>query len=236
MYEQDGRKLLRRYRDGEAGLPAQLDDYAFLAAGLIDLYESTGEVNWLRWAIDLTESQLSLFWDGEFGGFFDSPQNDALHVLRTKSWTDMAEPSGNSVAALNLLRLAEMTDNDDWRQKGAETMNAFSPQLSSSPASSPQMMTAYDFANNTTKQIVIAGNPDAPDTKRMLEEAHRHFLPNRVLLLADGSEGQQFLRERLVFIRNVRPLGGKATAFVCEHYVCKLPTTDVEVMAKLLDE
>lgn len=236
LYESDEHTLLRRYRNGEAGLPAQLDDYAFLAQGLIDLYESTGEVNWLRWAIDLTESQLSFFWDGENGGFFDSSQNDALHVLRTKSWTDMAEPSGNSIAALNLLRLAEMTDNDDWRQKGPQTMSAFSTQFSSSPSSSPQMMTAYDFANNTTKQIVIAGKLDAPDTKRMLEEAHRHFLPNRVLLLADGAEGQQFLGERLAFIRNVRPLRGKATAFVCEHYVCKLPTTDVEVMGRLLDE
>ena len=236
LYEQDGRTLLRRFRDGEAGLPAQLDDYAFLAQGLIDLYESTGEINWLRRAIGLTESQLNIFWDDEGGGFYDAPQNDALHVLRTKSWVDMAEPSGISVAALNLFRLAEMTDNDDWRKKGSATMSAFSTRLSSNPSSAPQMMTAYDFAKNTTKQIVIAGEPGAPDTQRMLQEAHRHFLPNRVLLLADGAEGQQFLGERLAFIRNVRPLQGKATAYVCEHYVCKLPTTDLEVMGKLLDE
>ncbi|MFV1979960.1 MAG: thioredoxin domain-containing protein [Rhodothermia bacterium] len=235
LYQQEERTLVRRYRDGEAGLPAHLDDYAFLVYGLLDLYESTGDAGWLRWAIDLTERQLQLFLDPDFGGFFDAAQNDK-HVLRTKSWTDMAEPSGNSIAALNLLRLTEMTDNDDWRQRGMGTINAFSTQLSGNPSAAPQMMAAFDFANNTTKQIVIAGNLDASDTKRMLEEAHRHFLPNRVLLMADGAGGQQFLEERLEFIRSVHPRDGEATAFVCEHYVCKLPTTDLAVFSRLLEE
>ncbi len=235
LYDSDKKILWRRYRDDTAGLEAHLDDYAFLVHGLLDLYEAALDVKWLTNAIELTEKQIALFWDKTSGGFFDTSGKDETVLLRMKEDYDGAEPTGNSIAALNLLRLAQMTDNDDWHQKGAQTIATFAERLQQYPSSMPQMLAALDFQLEKPKQIIIAGAPEAADTKKMLREIHSRYLPNKIILLADGGEGQKQLSKYLSFIASVSMMDGKATAYVCENYVCKLPTSDVAVMGGLLE-
>ncbi len=234
LYDPDKKILLRRYRDDTAGLEAHLDDYAFLVHGLLDLYEAVLDVKWLAQAMELTDKQIVLFWDKTGGGFYDTSGKDETVLSRMKEDYDGAEPTGNSIAALNLLRLAQMTDNDDWHQKGAKTIVTFGERLQQYPSIMPQMLAALDFQLDKPKQIIIAGAPEAMDTQKMLREIHSRYLPNKIILLADGGEGQKRLSKYLPFIASVSMQNGKATAYICENYVCKLPTADVAVMAGLL--
>ena len=154
--------------------------------------------------------------------------------LRTKDNYDGAEPAGNSIATMNLLRLAQMTDNEDWHNKAKQTLSAFSGRLQQIPSAMPQMITAFDYQLAKPKQIIIAGKPDASDTKRMLNEVFKRYIPNKIILLADGGEGQKILAKHLSFIESVVMIDGKATAYICENYVCQLPTSDVAVMVSFL--
>jgi uncharacterized protein YyaL (SSP411 family) len=228
-------RLLRRYRDGESAIAGYADDYAFYIQGLIDLYEATFDVRWLSRAIELQRKQNELFWDGEHGGFFTTDGSDATVLLRMKEDYDGAEPSPNSVSVLNLLRLAQMTDNAEFRAFAEKTLAAFGSNLQQSPSALPQMLCALDFALAKPKQIVVAGKPDADDTRAMLRAVHSQFLPNKILLFADGGEGQKLLSQFLPFVEGVTMKDGKATAYVCEDYACKLPTNEVEELrAQLL--
>jgi uncharacterized protein len=226
--------LKRRYREGEAGLEAQLDDYAFLVQGLLDLYEASLDIWWLEQAVKLTGRQVELFADEKSGGFFDTSGRDHTVLVRMKSDYDGAEPTGNSVAAMNLLRLGWITDNREWRQRAEGTLAAFADVLSQFPLGIPQMAVAHDFHLATPKVIVIAGLPEAEDTRRMLREVQRCFLPHRILLLADGGKGQQWLAQYLPFVADIQMLEGRATAYLCENYTCKLPTDDPDRLREML--
>ncbi len=229
-------KLLRRYRQGETAIDGFVDDYAFLIQGLIDLYEASFDVRWLTWAIELQKQQNALFWDKDGGGYFSTTGADASVILRMKDDYDGAEPSPNSVAALNLLRLSQMTDNREFREMAERTLQVFGSrlQLRQRMSGMPQMLVAFDFHLDKPKQIIIAGRPEAADTRAMLREVHARFIPNKILLLADGGAGQKTLAGYIEFIKGVQMIDGKATAFVCENYVCKLPTTDPTTMIGLL--
>ncbi len=236
LYDSGKKILLRRYRDGASGLEAHLNDYAFLVNGLLDLYEASLDVKWLVHALELTEKQVSLFWDEEAGGFYDTSGKDKTVLLRMKEDYDGAEPTGNSIAALNLLRLSQMTDNEDWYQKGAKTVSAFGNRLQQIPSAMPQMLAALDYRLDKPKQIIIAGKPGADDTQKMLAEVYERYIPNKIILLADGGKAQKVLAKHLPFIESVSMIDGKATAYICENYVCHLPTSDVDVMVGLLEE
>ncbi len=234
LYDPRAKRLLRRYRAGEARYEANLEDYAFLTMGLLDLYEASPDVRWLKLAIELTEGQNALLYDDKHGGFFDATGTDAMLLFRTKEGYDGAEPAGNSIATLNLLRLAQMTDNRKWREMADRTLALFSGRLNEFPQTAPQMLAALDYHLDKPKQIIIAGQRGKEDTEKMLRAAHAQYIPNKIILLADGGAGQQFLSQYLPFIETVKMRGGKATAHVCENYACKLPTSDLGVMAKLL--
>jgi hypothetical protein len=234
LYDPKTGRLQRRYRDGEARYEANLEDYAFFVMGLIDLYEASLDIGWLKHALELTERQMALFYDEENGGFFETSGTDSTLLYRSKEDYDGAEPAANSIAALNLLRLSEMTDRGHWRSAAEGTLGLFRGRLKSSPEAMPQMLVALDFHLDKPKQIIIAGARGREDTERMLSEVHRSFIPNKVILLADGAEGQAFLSRYVPFLGSVRMLEGKATAYVCENYACKLPTSDLRVMARLL--
>ncbi|MEE9170962.1 MAG: thioredoxin domain-containing protein, partial [bacterium] len=236
LYDSGKKILLRRYRDGASGLEAHLNDYAFFVNGLLDLYEASLDVKWLVHALELTEKQVSLFWDEEAGGFYDTSGKDKTVLLRMKEDYDGAEPTGNSIAALNLLRLSQMTDNEDWYQKGAKTVSAFGNRLQQIPSAMPQMLAALDYRLDKPKQIIIAGKPGADDTQKMLTEVYERYIPNKIILLADGGKAQKVLAKHLPFIESVGMIDGKATAYICENYVCHLPTSDVDVMVGLLEE
>jgi uncharacterized protein YyaL (SSP411 family) len=234
LYDPNTHRLLRRYRDGEARFDGGLQDYAFLTMGLIDLYEASFDTRWLNDAIDLTQYQLVAFWDSTDGGFFDITGNDPTILMKTKEDYDGAEPTGNSIAAWNLLRLSQMTDNRDWRMKAEKTISAFGARLQRYPEVLAQMLVAVDWVLSTPKEIVIAGNPDSADTKTLLAEVHKHFIPNNVLLLVNGGEQQKRLSSLLQFTTDMKPLHGKAAAYICENYACQLPTSDPAVVATLL--
>jgi uncharacterized protein YyaL (SSP411 family) len=202
--------------------------------GLLDLYEAALDIRWLKLAIELTGVQNALFYDGENGGYFDTSANDASLLIRTKEDYDGAEPAGNSIALWNLSRLAQMTDSGQWRDMAERSLSLFGERAQRHPQSMPQLLVALDFHLDKPKQIIIAGNPQREDTRKMLREVHRPYIPGKVVLLADGGAGQQFLIQFLPFLKTVKSLDGKATAYVCENYACKLPTTDVAVMLKQL--
>jgi uncharacterized protein YyaL (SSP411 family) len=151
-----------------------------------------------------------------------------------KEDNDNAEPAPSSIAALNLLRLAQIRDSKVWRERAEQTIAAFASGLNHYPSAMPQMLVALDFSLTRPKQIVIAGARDGMDTRDLLDEVHRHYLPQTVVLLADGAEGQKYLGEKLAELKSMRPIDGKAAAYVCENFTCKAPVTSVEELRKLL--
>ncbi len=225
--------LLRRYRQGEAAIPGFLDDYAFFTQALLDLYETGLEWRDLELAIRLAEKQAALFEDTADGAFFSTAADDAALVMRLKDDYDGAEPSGNSIAVLNLLRLAEMTGRGDFRVSAERALAAFGPRLAAAPSGLPQMLAAYEFSLARPRQIVLVGERGAPDMGRLLAAVHARFLPHRVVLLVDG-ESRAALARRLPAVAAMTALGGRATAYVCENYACQLPAADVKTLEQLL--
>ncbi|MDQ6940866.1 MAG: thioredoxin domain-containing protein, partial [Verrucomicrobiota bacterium] len=178
--------------------------------------------------------QNELFWDEKEGGYFSTSGKDPNVLLRMKEDYDGAEPSPNSIAATNLLRLAALLDKSEARARAEKTLHAFDAQLERAPSAMPQMLVALDRFRSKPKQIVIAGKLSAPDTAAMLREVHRHFLPNKILILADAGAGQEFFAGQVEFMKSIRPMDDKATAYVCENFVCQLPTTYAKTLAGLL--
>jgi uncharacterized protein YyaL (SSP411 family) len=235
LYDPQTGRLRRRYRDGDSAIGGFLDDYAFLVQGLLDLYESSFDVQWLIWAVRLQEEQDRLFWDSRRGGYFATTSADTSILFRTREDYDGAEPSPNSVAAMNLLRLGEMTDRKAWREEAEKTLATFGPRLEQVPEAMPQMAAALDFSLSKILQIIIAGDAAAPDTRELQRLVSERYLPNKILLAADGGAGQKQIGAWLPFLAGVTRKDGKATAYICENYSCKLPTTDPKTVARLLD-
>ena len=236
LYDPKQGKLRRRFRGGEADIDGFLDDYAFFIQGLLDLYESSFDVQWLAWAVELQERQDKFFWGEDSGAYFSTTGADPSILIRMRDDYDGAEPSANSVAAMNLLRLDQMTGRPLWRKRADRVFAAFGERLRSNPEAMPQLVAALDFSLAKPKQIVIAGDPGAPDTRALLRLVRERFLPNKVVFLADGGERQERLAQWLPFLQGVTRLKGRATAYICEDYVCNLPTSDPKVVARLLDE
>ena len=155
-------------------------------------------------------------------------------LLRMKEDNDGAEPSANSIAALNLLRLAQLREANEYRERGEKTIKAFAGILGRAPAALPQMLVALDYSLGKPRQIVIAGERDKADTKKLLSEVRDHYLPDAMLVLADQGEGQKYLGEKLEAIRAMKKVDGKAAAYVCENFACKAPVTDAARLRKLL--
>ncbi|MGH9257201.1 MAG: thioredoxin domain-containing protein [Vicinamibacterales bacterium] len=235
LYDPKSGSLERRYRQGDADIDALLEDYAFLVQGLLDLYEASFDARWLSWAVRLQATQDVSFWDDAEGGYFSTGAR-APHVLaRVKEEYDGAEPSANSVSAMNLLRLWQLTERPEWRARADATFRALSARLARSPSALPQLLVALDFARSRQKQIVIAGDPDAEDTRALSRVVHQRFIPNKILVLAEGGAAQARLTSLVPFIDGKAQREGRATIYICENYVCRLPTTDPRVAGRLLD-
>jgi len=226
--------LVRRYRDGEARYDAHLDDYAFLVQGLLDLYEATFEAQWIVEAIKLTREQIERMYDEEHGGFFDTAGTDPTILVRTKEFYDSAEPSGNSVAILNLYRLAALTGNKEYEERARASLHYFAGRIQKMPAAVPLFLAAYDFGSAKPMQIILAGEPGEESMRDLLAEVDKRFLPNKVILAAT-SASRPLLEPLVPFLKTVQPAGGRPTAYVCEDFTCRLPTTDPTILAGLLD-
>jgi len=234
MRRTDGR-ILHRYRDGHAAILANVDDYAFLIWGLLELYETVFDVHYLQTALDLNNEMIKYFWDEQNGGFYFTADDAEELIVRQKDIYDGAIPSGNSVAVLNLFRLARITANSDLEDKANKIMIAFSKDVKSVPSGYTQMMVGLDFGIGPSYEIVIVGNPEAKDTKEMLNSLRKHFIPNKVVLLRPSDQEAPDIIRLAKFTEYQSSFDGKATAYVCLDYACKMPTTDTEEMLKLLN-
>ncbi len=233
MRASEGR-LLRRYRDGDASIPGFLDDYAFFAWGLIEMYESTFDARYLKLAIETNEEMIRLFWDETGGGFFFTAEDSEEVLVRGKEVYDGAQPSANSVALLNLVRLSKLTADPDLDEKASALMDRFSEQVYASPVSHTFFMAAIDFVNGPSHEVVVTGAPDAEDTIAMLRALGERFLPNKVVLFVPDGEASE-VTEIAPYAEGYRSVDGKATAYVCVNFSCQLPVTSISEMLNLLE-
>ena len=225
LYDPRTGVLLRRYREGDAAIPGFLDDYAGFAQALIDLYEAQFDPRHLEAAIRLTEKQRELFEDPAGGGFYSTAAGDGALVLRMKDDYDGAEPSGNSVALMNLLRLAQFTGRADFRESAERLLDAFAPRLGVAPVTLPQMLAGCEFHLGEPRQIVFAGaHPEA-----LVRAFYGRFVANRVVLRADAA-----LAQGNPALAAMHEIDGRAAAYVCKNYACQLPVTEVDALVELL--
>ncbi len=236
MKDASGR-LLHRYRRGQAGIPAYLDDHAFLVLGLVDLYEATLEPRWLGEALSVAGDLVRLFWDAEGKGFrFSGTDAEAL-IGSTKEIYDGAVPSGNSAAALALLRLGRLAARPELEAKARETLEVFGGSIEAGPSNYPFALLALDFALGPVREIVVAGDPADPVVRAMLREVHRRYLPRTILAFRPlAKDDAARVARHVPFLAELVPVGGRATAYVCKDYACSLPTGEVEELISLLEE
>ena len=229
-------RLLHRYRDGEASLPAHIDDYAFFISGLIDLYEAVFDPKYLQAALELNRDFIRHFWDGKQGGFYFTADDSEEILARGKEIYDAAIPSGNSIAMLNLLRLGRLTGDPDLEIMGGRTSRAFAGTVRAYPAGYTQLLAAVDFAVGPSCEIVIAGDSGADDTKAMLKALRSRFMPNAVVLFRPSGQKAQAIDRIANFAKAYGSPDGKATAYVCKGHNCSLPVTDIPEMLELLKD
>ena len=234
MFDPASTTLLRRYRDGQAGIPGFLDDYAFFIAALLDLYEADFDPGRIELALILTDSMQRLFQDSKNGAFFSTAEGDNSLVLRLRDDYDGAEPSGNSIALLDLLRLAHITDRSNLRQSAERVLEALGPKVSAQPVASPQILVAFDYNDSPRREVVIAGLRDAPPTRAFLHLLRSRFLPRTITLLIDSHETQRQLAALFPAAAEMHEINSQPTAYVCQDYTCNLPTNELPKFDELL--
>ena len=227
----DNGRLLKSYRKGKAGSAAHLNDYAFMVWGLIELYQATYKANYLADAITLNEQMLAHFWDEQNGGLYITADDGEELLVRSKEIYDGAIPSGNSVAVYNLLRLAHMTGKTDYMEKAEGIIKAFSDPVKQYPAGHSQLMVALEYALNPNYEVVIVGEPQKQDTRLMLAALRRPFIPEKIVLFRTTDKSTaRAITEIAPFTRSMATRNGQATAYVCQKFACRLPTTSIDQM------
>lgn len=246
--------LRRSYREGASHIAGFAADYAFLIQGLLDLYEAGANIRWLQWAAELQQAQDTRFYDAEQGGYWLAKSGDGSQLLRIKEDYDGAEPSPNSVAALNALRLGHMLDEPGLVGRGEATLRAFSNLLHRAPLAMPQMLAALDFALTPPKRVVFAGSFE--ETHALRRELHAHYIPRKIVLFADGGPGQAWLARRFAIadtasfasrqageaapvgssheMFGTRQSAGVAAAYLCENSTCRPPVTTPQALLDVL--
>lgn len=225
-------RLLRTYKDGHAHLNGYLEDYLFLADGLLALYEADFDPRWFREARRLVDEAITLFADEENGGFFDTGGDHETLLSRPKDLMDNATPAGNSVAAEVLLRLAAWTGEEDYRQRADDYLRSLTDLMVKHPQAFGHVLGALDFALSSAREIAIVGDPQQPGTRLLLAEVNGRYLPNSVLACAspgniEATQAIPLLAERP--LKNDQPC-----AYVCQNFVCQAPVTTGEELARLL--
>jgi uncharacterized protein YyaL (SSP411 family) len=234
LRDDDGR-LLRSWRGGRSGRPAFADDHALMAEACLTLFETTFELRWFETARDLAEDLLRLFHDEERGGFFQTGSDAERLVLRPKELVDNAVPSGNSVAADFLQRLAHLTGEDRFEQAGVGALRLVRDAMAGAPSGFGHALCALDLYLSNAKEVAIVGDPASAETKALVAEVtSKRFLPNHVLAVAADDDAPA--KGAVALLRDRVPLDGRATAFVCERFVCKLPVTEPEALVAALAE
>jgi len=227
----EGSRLLRTYKDGRAHIDAFAEDYAGYANGLISLYEATFEPRWIMIAKSLVQTLLSHFWD-ESGGFFSTADFHEALVARPKEYYDNATPSGNSEAAEALLRLYLLTAEPDYESYAIGTIQPFLEALGRAPTAFGRLLSALDLYLSSPVEVALLGNIDSPEMAAMLEVVWKHYIPNKVVAAAE--DGDEAAAQVVPLLEGRKQIKGHVTAYVCRNYLCEAPTTDPELVARLL--
>ncbi len=225
-------RLRRSYKDGRARFNGYLEDYAMVADGLMALYEATFDARWLVEAQDLCDAMMELFWDEDRKAFYDTPADHEELVTRPRDVYDNATPSGTSVATEVLLKLALLLDRQDYRARAEAILDGAGGGMEKLPSAFGRLLAALDFSLARPKEIAIVGDPDARDTKALLDVVYARYMPNGVIAGRAEEDEEAVGLIPLLADRDARD--GRATAYVCEGYACKTPTTDPEELARQL--
>jgi uncharacterized protein YyaL (SSP411 family) len=225
LWDAKSRTLYHRWRDGERDNVQLLEGYAFQLEGVIHLYEATLEPKHLDFAIALAEAMIAKFYDAENGGFWQSAADSPDLILRVKDDYDGAEPSGNSVATLALLKLAAITDHADFQKPADATLRLFGSRLEKTPQAVPYMLHALDFSLEEPRRVVIAGDPRSAQARELIHAAHSVYQPNKVVLGNAGAV-EEFAR--------TLPAKDGPVVYLCTGKACQPPTDDAREIRRLL--
>lgn len=232
LMNKDG-KLLHRYRDGDSSIAGNIDDYAFLIWGLIELYEATFKASYLIKAVELTDSVLKYFWDDSNGGFFFTPDFGEKLLVRTKEIYDGAIPSGNSVMFNNLIRIARMTAISIYENYANSLQDYFSEYVQKTPSGSSLFLSAFQFMIGPSYEIIVAGNRKDPETQNIINSIKQKFIPNKVLLLKDPTSIEY--SPPFEYLNSYDQINSKPAIYICKNFICNLPTTNINEALRLLE-
>jgi uncharacterized protein YyaL (SSP411 family) len=230
------RKLLRRYRDGEAAIDGFCEDYAYLTWGLIELFQATGGVEWLDWALELTGVQTALFYDTRDGGWFSTTGQDPSVLLRLKEDYDGAEPAGASVTVGNLLVLGHLVADNALADRARRTLERYGPQVGRVVRVMPLMVSNLVLWHSPAIQVVVAGEAGQERTMVLERVVSRHYLPAGVVLRLGSDARTEALAARLPWIAAMEPRDGRALAYVCHDFACQAPVADPAALDAQLTE
>ena len=235
LYDAQRGVLWRCWRAGRGAHEGFAEDYAYLIQGLLDLYEASFELQWISWAEALQKKMDELFWDTERGGYCNSAQGDASIVLRLREDYDGAEPAPSSVAAMNLLRLAAMLgESAGHRARGVRCIEAFRAQWGGTPHGMPQMLCALELALEPPRHVMLVGDAKAEDFRALAAVLHERLGPRRAVVTLTSEEDRAWWASRALWLVEMRPLAGRATACVCEEFTCQAPVTEPAELRAIL--
>jgi uncharacterized protein YyaL (SSP411 family) len=223
------RTLLRRYRDGEAAIPGYAEDYAYLAWGVLELFQTTGDAEWLQWAMELQARQDELFWDDQDGGWFSTTGTDPSVLLRLKEDYDGAEPAASSVAASNVLVLAHLIGDEGHRRKAERTLARYGRRIGAAARVIPMMMCALAQWHAPSMQLVVVGGRTSDRVRELEQEIAAHYLPFAVHVPVDPGTNQDALKQILPFVDGMQAHGGGAV-YACRDFTCRQPVSTVEAL------
>jgi len=228
----NGDLLLRTYKDGKAKLNGYLEDYACLIDGLISLYEATGKLRWTQAAVSLADNMIEQFWDEDSGGFYFTGKAHEQLIVRSKEFLDNATPSGNSIAALSLLRLALLTGKQDYHRRATDVLRQMANQIRRYPSAFGFALCALDFYLESPLEIAIVGAASDSRLDELVRTVWQTYLPNRVVALCTESHAEAAAFVPLLRERDT--LNDQPTAFVCEAYTCQTPVHSSGELVKQL--
>jgi uncharacterized protein YyaL (SSP411 family) len=228
-------ELQHRYREGDAAIPAYLNDYASFVLGLIELYQSDFNAEYLERGVKLLGFLIEHFWDGEEGLFFTSADNAERILIRNKETYDGAVPSGNAMALLVLLKLGHMTGEPKYLQYADKLLCTIAASLEKHPQAYTFFLTALDFYIGPSHEVVITGNPNSADTKKMLEAIRRPYFPNMVVLFRPANGKNSPITRLAPFTEQQNMLRNRATCYVCSDFTCNMPTNSIGDVLQLLN-
>jgi uncharacterized protein YyaL (SSP411 family) len=236
MWESE-RGLLHAHRAGSSHTPAYLDDHAFMLQGVLDLFEATFDLEWIRQAHRIAGAMIDRFWDAGAGGFFLTPAGQGDLLVRTRRPYDGALPSGNGLAALGLQRLAALTGRSDYLERAERTLRAFRREITGAPTSTAGLLLATDFLVGPVEEVAIVGTAGSRDTADLLAAARCSFSPNKVLAWMDPDAADSAARQAAVpLLEGCSKQDGRAAAYVCENRACREPLTAAAALKSLIAE